>query len=127
MIEELSTAAMLQKHLSQNPKVLDNSQALRLGTINGMKALGVQSQGITEKSKADLTILSLEKSHSWPQNNIVSNIIYSSSSSDVSDLIINGKLVYFNKEHQTLNKEKIIEKCSTISERIITEMGKIKK
>ena len=124
MIEEISTAAMLQKHLSHDPKVLDNKQALCLGTINGMKALGVQSTGISEKSKADLTILSLERSHSWPQNNITSNVVYSSSSSDVSDLIVNGTLVYYNKEHQTLNKEKIIEKCSGISERILTEMAK---
>ncbi len=124
MLEEISTAAMLQKYKSNNPKVLENSQTLQLGTVNGMKALGVDSRGISNNSIADITILSLERSHSWPQNNILSNIIYSSSSSDVTDLIINGKIVYENRKHKTLNKERILEQCSKISERIITGMGK---
>lgn len=124
MIEEISTAAMLQKYKSNNPKVLENSTAIKLGTINGMKALGVNSTGISKNSIADLTILSLEKSHSWPQNNVISNVVYSSSSSDVTDLIVNGNIVYKNREHLTLNKEQILEKCSKISERIITEMAK---
>ncbi|MCK4253019.1 MAG: amidohydrolase family protein, partial [Candidatus Heimdallarchaeota archaeon] len=124
MLEEISTSAMLQKYKSNNPKVLENSQTLQLGTVNGMKALGVDSRGISNNSIADITILSLERSHSWPQNNILSNIIYSSSSSDVTDLIINGKIVYENRKHKTLNKERILEQCSKISERIITGMGK---
>jgi len=124
MLEEISTAAMLQKYKSNNPKVLGNSQTLQMGTVNGMKALGFNSNGISNNSIADITILSLEMSHSWPQNNVLSNIIYSSSSSDVTDLIVNGKIIYENRKHKTLNKEKIIEQCSKISERIITEMGK---
>jgi 5-methylthioadenosine/S-adenosylhomocysteine deaminase len=124
MIEELTTTAMLQKYLTNNPKVMENAQVLTLGTIKGMETLGVESAGISEKSIADLTILSLEKSHSWPQNNPLSNVIYSSSSSDVSDVIVNGEIVYLERNHQTLNKNHILEKCTQISERILTEMGK---
>jgi len=124
MLEELTTTAMLQKYLANNPKVLNNSQTLILGTINGMKALGIESWGISKNSIADITLLSFEKSHSWPQNKPLSNVIYSSSSSDVSDLIVNGNFVYKNMEHQTLDKQEIIEKCSSISERILAEMAK---
>ncbi|NPD89179.1 MAG: amidohydrolase [Asgard group archaeon] len=123
MIEELTTSAMLQKYLANNPKVMENANVLKLGTIYGMKALGTESKGISENSIADITILSLEKSHWWPQNDPLSNLIYSSSSSDVTDLIVNGKGVYLNKEHQSLDKERIIEKCSSIAHKILTEMG----
>jgi 5-methylthioadenosine/S-adenosylhomocysteine deaminase len=124
MIEELTTTAMLQKYLTNNPKVMENSQVLSLGTVKGMKALGEETAGISDKSIADVTILSLERSHSWPQNDPLSNLIYSSSSSDVSDVIVNGKIVYLEGKHQTLNKAEILERCSQISERILTEMGK---
>ena len=124
MLEELTTTAMLQKYLTNDPKVLNNSQALMLGTVNGMKALGVKSSGISDNSVADITLLSFDKSHSWPQNEPLSNVIYSSSSSDVSDLIVNGEFVYENRKHLTLDKEHILEKCSSISERILTEMAK---
>ncbi len=124
MLEELTTTAMLQKYLANDPTVLDNATVLNLGSIQGLKAMGVESTGISVNSVADLTLLSLEKSHSWPQNDPLSNVIYSSSSSDVNDLIVNGNFVYLNKEHLTLDKWSIIEKCSEISQRILTEMEK---
>jgi cytosine/adenosine deaminase-related metal-dependent hydrolase len=89
-----------------------------------MKAMGIKSEGISENSIADITFLSFEKSHWWPQNDPLSNVIFSSSSSDVTDLIVNGRIVYLNGEHQILDKHKIIEKCSFIADKILTEMGK---
>lgn len=124
MIEELNTAAILQKYLENNPKVLNNEQTLYLGTIGGMNALGIKSAGISDKSVADITVLSLDKSHAWPQNNPVSNVLYSSSSSDVNDLIVNGNLIYSNKNHLYLDKQNILEKCSQIANRILTEIAK---
>ena len=126
MIEELTTTAMLQKYLANDPKVMKNAEVLKLGMINGMKTLGIETEGISEKSIADITILSLEKSHWWPQNDPLSNLIYSSSSSDVTDMIVNGRFVYLNRVHQLLDKEKIIEKCSSIAHKILTEMGNYK-
>ncbi|MFW9852662.1 MAG: amidohydrolase [Candidatus Thorarchaeota archaeon] len=124
MIEELSTTAMLQKYLSNDAKVMQNASVLYLGTISGLKTIGIESNGISKGSVADITLLGLDKSHSWPQNDPLSNVIYSSSSSDVTDLIVNGEIVYLDKQHQTLDKEKIIEKCSSISSKIFTEMKK---
>lgn len=124
MLEELATTAMLQKYLSNDPEVLDNPKVLTLGTVNGLKTMGLDSTGISNNSIADLTVLSLDKSHSWPQNDPLSNVIYSSSSSDVNDLIVNGNFVYCEKKHLTLDKWKIIEKCTEISQRILNEIGK---
>lgn len=124
MLEELATTAMLQKYLANDPGVLNNAVVLLLGSIQGMKTIGIESKGISDNSPADVTLLSLQRSHSWPQNEPLSNVIFSSSSSDVTDLLVNGEFVYENREHLTLDKWKIIEKCSKISERILTSMGK---
>lgn len=124
MLEELATTAMLQKYLANDPSVLDNAIVLTLGSIQGMKAMGVDSEGISINSPADLTLLSLQRSHSWPQNNPQSNVIYSSSSSDVTDLVVDGEFVYQDREHLTLDKWHIIEKCSDISQRILSDIGK---
>jgi 5-methylthioadenosine/S-adenosylhomocysteine deaminase len=124
MLEELATTAMLQKYLANDAEVLNNAEVLSLGTVNGLRALGIASTGISDNSVADLTLLSLDRSHSWPQNDPLSNVIYSSASSDVNDLIVNGNFVYSDKEHLVLDKWKIIEKCTDISQRIIHEIGK---
>ncbi len=124
MIEELNTAAILQKYLANDPKVLNNEQTLSLGTVEGMKALGIKSDGLSDNSVADIAVLSLDKSHAWPQNNPVSNVLYSSSSSDVNDLVVNGNLIYSDKEHLYLDKQDILENCSSIAHRILTEIAK---
>ncbi len=124
MLEELTTTAMLQKYLANDPSVLDNAVVLTLGSIQGMKAMGIDSEGISTNSPADLTLLSLQRSHSWPQNKPLSNVIYSSSSSDVTDLIVNGEFVFKDGEHLTLDKWHILEKCAAISNRILTDMEK---
>jgi 5-methylthioadenosine/S-adenosylhomocysteine deaminase len=99
MLEELTTTAMLQKYLASDPRVLNNSTVLSLGSISGLRVMDVDSTGISNDSVADVTLLSLDKSHSWPQNDPISNVVYSSSSSDVSDLIVNGDFVYQDKNH----------------------------
>lgn len=122
ILEEMNTLALLQKYKTNDPSALQNEQALKIATVNGMKAMGIEYSGISRNSTADLTILSLESSHSWPQINPISNIVYSSSSKDVTDVLVNGYLVYENKKHKTLNKEEIIKKCEKISEKIISEI-----
>ncbi|MHA1302417.1 MAG: amidohydrolase [Candidatus Heimdallarchaeaceae archaeon] len=124
MLEELRTAALLQKYKADDPTVITNAQALFMGSISGSRALGVENPGLLRGSPADITILSLDASHAWPQNDPLSNVVYSSSSQDTNDLIVNGRFVYKNKEHQTLDKIRIVETSAKIAERILTDMGK---
>jgi len=124
VLEEVRTAALLQKFLAKDPTVLQNYTALKIGTTAGSKIFGLEKAGIIENAIADITLFSLSGAHSWPQNDIISNVLYSASSGDVNDLIVNGNFLYLNREHQTLNKERIIEKSTKIAERILCEIRK---
>ncbi|MHA1686880.1 MAG: amidohydrolase [Candidatus Heimdallarchaeaceae archaeon] len=122
ILEEITTMALLQKYKTNNPSAMPNSEIIKIASINGMNALGKKYAGIEKNSPASLTILTLENSHSWPQIDPISNIVFSSSSLDTNDVIVNGNIIYENKIHKTLNKEEIIYKCEKITQRIMNNL-----
>ncbi len=124
MLEEIRYAALLQKFLTGDPRVIPNNQALFLGTIAGARAMGIKNYGIAKGSVADITVLSLDAAHNWPVHNSLSNIVYSMSSNDVSDVIVNGIFLLKNKKHQTINKEIVINEVNKIVNRILSKIGK---
>jgi 5-methylthioadenosine/S-adenosylhomocysteine deaminase len=110
MFTEMRTAALLQKAL-HGPEVLPAARALRLATIDGARALGLAKEiGSLEIGKsADVIVVDLAQSHSSPQrDDVVSTLVYSSSSSDVRTSIINGRIVMRDGELLTLNEANVI-------------------
>src|SRR4029078_12284470 len=73
MFTEMRTAALLQKAL-HGPEVLPAQRALQMATIDGAKALGLDSEvGSLEVGKrADLAIVRLDGLHSTPVEDVVS-------------------------------------------------------
>jgi 5-methylthioadenosine/S-adenosylhomocysteine deaminase len=94
MFTEMRTAALLQK-VRRGADVLPAREVLRLATIAGARALGLQTEiGSLEVGKrADITILDLEHLHLTPRPDIVSSIVYAAEAGDVRDVLIDGRLV----------------------------------
>ncbi|MFW9905166.1 MAG: amidohydrolase [Candidatus Thorarchaeota archaeon] len=64
---------------------------------------------IKVNNQADLVILNFQAPHLKPMHNIISNIIYASNGSDVHSLIVNGKLLMYNRQVLSLNESEILE------------------
>src|SRR5438309_11702071 len=76
MFTEMRTAALLQKAL-HGPEVLPAARALRLATIDGARAMGLENEiGSLEKGKrADVIVVDLSGLHSSPRSdNAVSSL-----------------------------------------------------
>jgi 5-methylthioadenosine/S-adenosylhomocysteine deaminase len=93
MFGELRCAALIAKPIAQNASALDAITAIELATINGAKALGLDSiTGSLEPGKsADFIAIDLNRLNSQPSYNIQSDIVYSVNSQQVSDHWIQGK------------------------------------
>jgi len=110
MFTEMRTAALLQKAL-HGPEVLPAAQALRMATIDGARALGLEKEiGSLELGKrADVILVDLARAHSIPaRDDVVSALVYSAGSSDVRTTIIDGRVVMRNGELLTLNEADVI-------------------
>lgn len=95
MFSEMRTAALLAKAVAGNASALPALQALRMATINGAKALGLDSQiGSLETGKcADMIAVRLDSLNAIPLYNPVSQLVYSTHAQQVSHVWIGGKLL----------------------------------
>jgi cytosine/adenosine deaminase-related metal-dependent hydrolase len=114
MFTEMRTAALLQKAL-RGPEALPAERALRLATIDGARALGLDHEiGSLEAGKrADISILNLDRPHLTPRPaDLVSAIVYAAETSDVETVIIDGELVMLDRKLLTMNEQHVMmEAC----------------
>ena len=111
MFTEMRTAALLQKAM-HGPEVLPAARALRMATIEGARALGLdQHIGSIEAGKrADVIVVDLAQSHSSPQlDHVASALVYSAGSSDVRATIIDGRVSMRDGELLTLDESSVID------------------
>lgn len=109
MLKEISIASLVSKY--KDPKNLRAYDVLKMATINGAKALGIDKKtGSLEEGKlADIILIDLNNPNHTPQNNLISSLSYSTFDTDVSYVIINGELVYDNKKFVNLDIEEIMK------------------
>jgi cytosine/adenosine deaminase-related metal-dependent hydrolase len=120
MFTEMRTAALLQKAL-HGPEVLPASRALRLATIDGAHALGLDSEiGSLEVGKrADVAVVRLERLHTTPVKDVVSALVYSTEADDVDTVIIDGRIVMRDRELLTIDEGETIANAKSEAEKLI--------
>jgi 5-methylthioadenosine/S-adenosylhomocysteine deaminase len=120
MFTEMRTAALLQKAL-HGPEVLPAARALRLATIDGARALGLDSEvGSLEIGKrADVAVVRLDRLHTTPVKDVVSALVYSTEADDVDTVIIDGRLVMKDRKLLTIDERETIASAKSEAERLI--------
>jgi 5-methylthioadenosine/S-adenosylhomocysteine deaminase len=105
--EEIDTAAKLHKLISGNPTVVSAPEALAMATIGGARALHLEKEiGSLEPGKrADVILIDLSAAHLTPLYNLYSHLVYATKASDVSDVVVNGRILMRNRRLLTLNEE----------------------
>ncbi|NCA70405.1 MAG: TRZ/ATZ family hydrolase [Sphingobacteriia bacterium] len=92
MLLEMRTAALLAKGVSGSAAAVPASTALRMATINGARALGLEEEiGSLEPGKsADLVAVDLRDWNSQPVYNAVSQLVYTASRHQVRQVWVRG-------------------------------------
>jgi 5-methylthioadenosine/S-adenosylhomocysteine deaminase len=110
IMEEMRLAALLIKGNTRSPELIPAKEAIKMATINGAKALGLDSKigSIEKNKKADLVAIDLSTIENQPIYNPLSTLVYSSSRSDVSYVWINGKIKLRDKKLVEIDEEVIV-------------------
>jgi 5-methylthioadenosine/S-adenosylhomocysteine deaminase len=113
MLGEMHTASLLAKGVSRDATALNAMQTIRMATINGAKALGLdQETGSLEPGKyADIIAIDFSTLEMNPVYDPIANLIYSSNREQVSDVWVAGKHLLKDRELTTLNEDDIMRKC----------------
>jgi 5-methylthioadenosine/S-adenosylhomocysteine deaminase len=125
MWEEMDTAAKLHKLTTGDPKVLTAEEALSLATINGARALHMESDiGSLETGKrADIVVVDLDALNQTPRYNIYSHLVYATKAADVRTVVIEGRVVMRERRLLTLNEALIKQKARLLRERVTRSLG----
>ncbi len=110
MLGEARTAAQLAKAVANNPSAVPAWQTLRMATLNGARALGLDDEiGSLETGKAaDIVAVDLMQPATQPVYDPVSQLIYAASRQQVSDVWVNGRQLLQDSELTTIDQEQLI-------------------
>ncbi len=120
MFEEMNLAAILHKGVAMNPQLMKAHDVLRMGTVNGARAIGFDDTGIlSEGMKADIILVDTDKPHFYPKNDPMAMIVYSAQAADVDTVIVDGNILMKNREFTQIDEEKIKFEVETLSKRLL--------
>jgi 5-methylthioadenosine/S-adenosylhomocysteine deaminase len=125
MFEEMRLATFLAKGSSGDPTALPAYTTLAMATCIGAKALHIDHlTGSLEPGKrADLILLDTHPLHNSPrfQSNpqgIYSQVVYAAKSTDVTDVVVNGRWLMRNRELLTLDETSLLKQSEEYARRI---------
>jgi len=124
----MNLTALVNKAADHSPTSIPAYTALKMATINGAKALGIDNDtgSIKVGKKADLIIIDMNKPHFYPRLDIVSSLIYSAQASDVCSVICDGRLLMRDRQLLTIDEMKVCREADEIAKRLIANGTKHK-
>jgi 5-methylthioadenosine/S-adenosylhomocysteine deaminase len=124
MFEEIRLASFLAKGSSGDPTAIPAQLALAMGTRLGAQAMhmGHLTGSLEAGKRADLILVDIKPLHNSPRfrrdpSGIYAQLVYAAKSSDVSDVMVNGKWLMRGRELTTLNEAKLLEEADEYARR----------
>lgn len=120
MLAETRTAALLAKGVSGDAGAVPAGTALRMATLNGAKALGLDAEiGSIEAGKAaDLVAVDLSQLETQPAHHPVSQVVYAAGRHQITDVWVNGRRVLKGRQLVTLDAQQILCESRRWAERL---------
>ena len=103
MFETMKMASLLPKGVYGNTTLMPASKTFEIASLGGAKSLHLEHEigSIAKDKKADLMLVDLSRVHSTPLYDPYNHLVFSAKSSDVRDVIVDGRLLV--KERRVLH------------------------
>jgi 5-methylthioadenosine/S-adenosylhomocysteine deaminase len=125
MFEELRLAALVAKNATNDPTSLPAPVALAMATRLGAQALhfGHLTGSLEPGKRADLILVEIDNLHNIPHfrrdpNGIYAQLVYAAKSTDVSDVMVNGRWLMRDRSLLTVEETDLKERAQDYARRI---------
>jgi 5-methylthioadenosine/S-adenosylhomocysteine deaminase len=120
MVEEMASAARLQKIKMMDPTALSARKVLEMATIGGARVLSLdQKIGTLEVGKrADIVIINLQQAKTQPVYAVESSIVYAASGNSVLTTICDGKILMRDRKVLTVDVPAAIAKAKQLRDQV---------
>ena len=122
MLGEMRTAALLGKAVCNDASALPAHTVLKMATLNGAKALGIDADvgSLVTGKWADIAAVRLDTIETQPVYDPVSQLVYASGREQVTDVWVAGQHLLKERRLTTLDGEDILERARDWHTRIST-------
>lgn len=93
MLEAMKTSALFQKAWRDDPKAMPLDELMSMATVNGAKALRINSGAIEEGRDADICIVNVDSPAFLSPGPFYANLIYSAHSDCIESVIARGRFI----------------------------------
>ncbi len=109
LLEEARTAQIIQRATLREPAILDAASVLRLATLGGARALGLDATiGSLEPGKAaDLCAVALDRPHTVPVHDPIAAIVHSTRATDVVLTVVGGRTLFRDGDFPEIDEGEI--------------------
>jgi len=120
MLGEMRTAALLAKAVAESPSAVPAHTALRMATLNGAHALGLDTLigSLVPGKSADIVAVDLGGVETQPVYHPVSQLVYASNRQQVSDVWVAGRHVLKDRVITTVDEAEVVERARWWRDRI---------
>ena len=117
---EMKSAAFLGKLTAQDPKATAAESVLKMATIHGAKALGIDhlTGSLTTGKSADFIAIDLDQIETQPLYHPISQIVYAASRYQVTDVWVRGQQLLKNRQLLTLDEKELLKKAENWRKKI---------
>ncbi len=123
--EEIRLSNFIAKGSSGDPTVIPARQTIEMATRMGARAMhiGHLTGSLEPGKRADLILIDLKTIHNSPQfrhnpDGIYAQIVYAGKSTDVTDLMVNGKWLMKDRIISAIDENELIRKSQEIAVKI---------
>jgi 5-methylthioadenosine/S-adenosylhomocysteine deaminase len=125
IFNEMKLTALFNKIRYQDPEVMPAWRVLRMATIEGARALGLDARiGSLEAGKlADFILVDLQRPslspiYTDPMRNIVPNLVYSGRGDEVTLVAVDGRVIYENGRLIHMDSEDVVSAAQKAAARL---------
>jgi 5-methylthioadenosine/S-adenosylhomocysteine deaminase len=125
IFNEMKVTALLNKVRAQDPEVMPAWRVLRMATIEGARAVGLEAEigSLEEGKRADLLLVDLRRPtllpvHTQPMRNLVPNLVYAARGDEVDTVIIDGQVVLENWRLTRVDESQVLSEAQLVADAI---------
>ena len=117
MLETMKTSALFQKAWGKDPSAMPLHELMDAATVNGARALGLETGEVREGAIADLSIVDIDNSYFLSPGSFLANLIYTAHSDTISSVIAQGKFVM--RDRKVDGEEEILAGARSVLHQIL--------
>jgi 5-methylthioadenosine/S-adenosylhomocysteine deaminase len=117
LLQEMDTAAKLQKVHRLEPTALPAATALEMATRGGARVLGLEKEvgSLAAGRKGDLVVIDLDQPHLTPIYDPYSHLVYAATGADVQTVLVHGQVVVQDRRLLTFDLDETLARARELA------------